>query len=172
MATTPSGFYQGLEGLADAGVHYVLVGVGAINFYAEDPAHAFSTLDLDILLAPDVENLRKALRALGDRGFAFEAGGEPFLDLDDEAALGNIVGTGANLGARHENGAWLDLMLSVRGFSYAELATDAREFSIGDRSVWVGRLEKLLRSKELSGRPKDIEFLRIFAAQNRQDEET
>jgi hypothetical protein len=30
--------------------------------------------------------------------------------------------------------------------------------------VRVGALEKLLRSKELSGRPKDVEFLRMFAA--------
>jgi hypothetical protein len=30
--------------------------------------------------------------------------------------------------------------------------------------VRVGRLEKLLRSKERSGRPKDLEFLRAFEA--------
>jgi hypothetical protein len=30
--------------------------------------------------------------------------------------------------------------------------------------IKVGRLSKLLRSKEVSGRPKDLEFLRIYRA--------
>ena len=55
-------------------------------------------------------------------------------------------------------------MLSVRGFSYADLARDAHEFSVAGVTVRVGRLEKLLRSKELSDRPKDREFLRHFEA--------
>ena len=139
---------------------------------AVDPAHAFSTLDLDILLPPDADNLRRALRALSGRSFSFEAVGEPFLDLDHDETLANIVRAGATVGARHENGALLDLMLSIRGFSYAELSADSREFSIGKANVRVGQLEKLLRSKELSGRPKDVEFLRIFEAQAEGDDDT
>ena len=41
---------------------------------------------------------------------------------------------------------------------------DATTFQIRHVAVRVGSLEKLLRSKELSGRPKDVEFLRMFAA--------
>jgi hypothetical protein len=51
------------------------------------------------------------------------------------------------------------------------LATDAERFRIGDIEVAVGRLEKLLRSKELVGRAKDREFLRLFAARLREDAE-
>ena len=47
-------------------------------------------------------------------------------------------------------------------FSYADLMADARAFAVGGIQVRVGRLEKLLRSKELSDRPKDREFLRHF----------
>jgi hypothetical protein len=43
-------------------------------------------------------------------------------------------------------------------------ASDAVSFRVGDVEIRVGRLERLLRAKELAGRPKDIEFLRMFAA--------
>ena len=169
MSTPLSGYLLGLSALVDAGVEFVLVGVGGINFYARDASHAFTTLDLDLLLAPTVENLRAAIRALSERGYVFETGGEPFLDVDETVVLAAVVGQGACLGARHESAGQLDLMLSIRGFSFAEMADDARAFRVGEIVVRVGRLEKLLRSKERSGRPKDIEFLRRFAAEG--DEE-
>jgi hypothetical protein len=143
--------------------------VGGINFYARNRAHAFATLDLDLLLAPARDNLGRALGALSADGFCFETEGEPFLDRRDETILGNIVALGGRVTALHEDGAQLDLMLSVRGFSYSDLAADARAFTVGGSRIHVGRLEKLLRSKELSSRPKDREFLRHFesrAAEN------
>jgi hypothetical protein len=113
--------------------------------------------------------LRAALRALRKRGFTFEAGGEPFLDIDDGLVLGNVVKSGACLTARHRDGAQLDLMLSASGFGYRELAADSKIFMVAGVPVRVGHLEKLLRSKQLTGRPKDIEFLRLFAARSRKE---
>ena len=80
MSLTTSGFARGLAALANAGVEFVIVGVGEINFYARNGAHAFATLDLDLLLASESDNLRCALEALAAGGFSFEAGAEPFLD--------------------------------------------------------------------------------------------
>ncbi len=40
-------------------------------------------------------------------------------------------------------------------------------FEIGGVGVRVGRLQKLLQAKEIAGRPKDLEFLRLFAARFR-----
>ena len=162
MSPTASGFARGIAALASAGVEFVLVGVGGINFYARDGNHAFATLDLDLLLAPDPDNLRCALEALSAAGFSFETGGEPFLDRNDETILERIVALGGRVTALHEDGVQLDLMLSVRGFSYFDLAVDSRTFTVAGSQVRVGRLEKLLRSKELSDRPKDREFLRHF----------
>ena len=62
-------------------------------------------------------------------------------------------------------------MLSLAGFGFDELAVDAERFRIGDVEVSVGRLENLLRSKELAGREKDREFLRLFAARLRSESE-
>jgi hypothetical protein len=61
-------------------------------------------------------------------------------------------------------------MLSISGYSFADLAADAPTFLVGDARVRVGRLEKLLRSKELSDRPKDREFLRQFEGRAGEDE--
>jgi len=169
VSPTPSGFVRGVDALASAGVEFVLVGVGGINFYARDGAHAFATLDLDLLLAPESSNFRCALKALSAGGFSFETGGEPFPDRNDETILARIVAAGGRVTAFHEDGAQLDLMLSVRGFLYADLAADARTFTVAGSQVRVGRLEKLLRSKELSDRPKDREFLRHF--ESREDED-
>jgi hypothetical protein len=83
---------------------------------------------------------------------------------------GRVVAAGAALTAVHEDGAQLDLMLSISGYSFADLAADAPNFLVGDARVRVGRLEKLLRSKELSDRPKDREFLRQFEGRAGEDE--
>ena len=44
-----------LQTLARAGLDFLVVGVGGINFYAPTPADAVVTQDLDVLLRPDVE---------------------------------------------------------------------------------------------------------------------
>lgn len=157
-------FADGLAALARAGVPFVVVGVGGINFYAADPADAVVTEDLDLFLQRDVAGLRHALRVLAELDFVFEAGGEPFLEPDDEASLTQAVRAGACITARHESGTTLDLMLSGAGLSWPEIASDAASFRIGETEVRVGRLERLLRAKQLAGRPKDLEFLRMFAA--------
>jgi hypothetical protein len=163
-----SGLLAALVTLARARVDFILVGVGGINFYAADASQSVETQDLDALLAPRTEVLRAAVAALAGAGFAFQAGGEPFLDGSDEAVLASILARGATIRARDETGAQLDLMTSGVGLRFGDLAQDAVTFRIGEVEVRVGRLEKLLRAKELAGRPKDVEFLRLYAARLRE----
>jgi hypothetical protein len=165
------GLLAGLVALARARVEFILVGVGGINFYAADASHAVETQDLDALLAPRVEVLHAALAALAGAGFVFQAGGEPFLDVADESVLGSVLARGATIQARDETGAQLDLMTSGLALRFEDLARDAVSFRIADVEVRVGRLEKLLRAKELAGRPKDLEFLRLYAARLREQSE-
>lgn len=166
-----SGFARALAALTDAGVSYIVVGVGGINFYARTPAEAFATLDLDALLEPRVENLRNALRVLTHLGYRFEAAREPFLDTEDAAALAGVIRNGGMLRALHEAEGEIDLLLSISGFAFADLAEDATPFRVAEADVRVGSLVKLLRSKEASGRPKDLEFLRAFEARGRDEED-
>jgi predicted nucleotidyltransferase len=166
-----SGFARALAALGSANVEFVVVGVGGINFYARTPADAFATLDVDAFLAPITDNLRRSLAALASLGYTFEAGGEPFVDLDDALVLRRIVENGASLNAIHGEFGELDLLTSISGFSYDELSEDAATFEVAGTEVRVGRLEKLLRSKEASARPKDVEFLRAFQARAFEDHE-
>jgi len=159
-----SGFVRALAALSERGVEFVLVGVGGINFYAQTPAGAFATLDLDAFLAPAVENLRRALGVLAECGYSFEAGNEPFLEIDDAVVLGRLLERGASLRAIHPEAGEIDLLTSIAGFGYAELSEDATTFEVAGVAVRVGRLEKLLRSTEASGRPKDLAFLQAFRA--------
>ena len=50
-------------------VRYVVVGMSGINFYAASPATSFGTMDYDCLLAPAVENVRRAVDVLQRLGF-------------------------------------------------------------------------------------------------------
>lgn len=164
MSTSDSGFARALAALSGSDVDFVIVGVGGINFYARTPSEAFSTLDLDALLAPSTANLERALRVLADLGYEFEAGGEPFVDLDDALILARVIENGANISAIHGEDGEIDLLTSITAFDYAALSSDSAEFEVAGSTVQVGQLEKLLRSKEASGRPKDLEFLRAFRA--------
>ncbi len=167
MSAGDSDFAAALSALARAGTEFAVVGVGGINFYARDPSEAVFTLDLDVLLRPDVAVLRAALAALDRIGFSFAAGGEPFVDLDDDEALAAVVRREATLTARNTAGTQIDLMLAITGARYDDLAKDAVEFKLGDAVVRVGRLSRLLRAKEAAGRPKDREFLRAFKARSK-----
>lgn len=164
MSQPASGFVRALSALRQAGVDLVVVGVGGINFYARTPAQVFATLDLDTLLPPVVGNLSLAVRALSTLGYVFGAGGEPFVDVEVADVLARVVANGGCLTAIHPEEGQIDLMTSLAGFTYEDLEGDATTFRVAGVEVRVGRLEKLLRSKERSGRPKDLEFLRAFEA--------
>lgn len=115
--------------------------------------------DADALLEPAAENLERTLSVLAGLGYSLEAGGEPFLDLADSLVLRRVIENGASLSAIHPDASELDRLTSISGFGYADLLDDAATFEVPGARVHFGRLEKLLRSEELSGRPKDLEFL-------------
>ena len=108
---------------------------------------------------------------LSGLGYEFEAGGEPLMDLDDRLVLQRVLQNGATLQALHRGVDEIDLLTSVSGFVYSDLASDSATFEVAGALIRVGRLEKLLRSKEASGRPKDVEFLKAFRARAFQDED-
>ena len=169
MSTGDSGFARALAALSESDVDFVIVGVGGINFYARTPSEAFSTLHLDALRAPSATNLARALSALAGLGYTFEAGGEPFVDVDDAVILTRVIENGASISAVHPAEGEIDLLTSISGFDFAALSTDTAEFEVAGSWVHVAQLDKLLRSKEASGRPKDLEFLRAFRASRSED---
>ncbi len=148
MSEPVSGFARALSALGDAGVAFVIVGVGGINFYARTPADAFATLDVDALLEPAVENLDRALSVLAGLGYSFEAGDEPFVDLKDALVLGRIIENGASLSAVHPEAGELDLLTSISGFSYADLSNGAATLKWRVRGFVCGDSESFCDQKK------------------------
>ena len=142
------------------GVRYVVVGMSGINYYATDPAETFATLDYDVFLEPTHLNIERALRALG-RLRVTVGTAEGLLKPD---GVTSVVRGRRTLVATNADGVMVELLLEVSGFTFAELAQDAVTITVRGVPVRVGKLQKLLRSKQLAGRPKDRQFLKRYEA--------
>lgn len=140
------------------GVRYVVVGMSGINYYAKSPAGIFGTLDYDIFLEPTLTNIKKAVQALDKLDFSL-SGPEGVLKGED---LRELVRNKQTLIATTPYGVMVELLLEISGYSYAVLAKDAAIFSADNVPIRVGRLSKLLRSKKLAARPKDLNFLKRY----------
>lgn len=164
MSTETDPIELALLTLAQRGIDAIVVGMTGVNFYAKDPSEAFNTLDIDFLVRPDVAPLKKVLRELKAAGFTFETGGEPFVDGNDDLVLRNVIANAATLRCVFEGEVTADLMLAMAGFSYDQIAADAVAFSVKGVEIRVGRLDKLIESKRLAGRAKDVAFLERYDA--------
>ncbi len=164
MPTPADPIERAVAALSQASIEFVVVGMFGINLHARDASETFVTQDLDVLLRADLSTLKSALARLSGAGFTFETGGEPFVDLADDQALGNVLRSQATLRGVFEGEMIIDLMLSMAGMSEEEVASDAIVFQAFGFDVKVGSLEKLLESKRRSGRPKDLTFLAHYDA--------
>ncbi len=142
-------------------VEYVLIGLSAVNCYADDPEGMFSTGDADALLRPDPSNLLRAIRCLQRAGFLLEAGGEP-LGPADALLSRRLVEHRAVVRGRREDGLKVDLVLEAGGIAYSDWSGSRRFFKIEGVKVPVGSLPILIRAKENAGRDKDRKFLAFY----------
>jgi len=140
------------------GVTYVVVGMAGINYYARNPSETFASLDFDLLLEPTLQNVERALRALTPFGVTLGTAGGAW----DPRDLKRLVRDRVTLVATTPDGLMIELLLQVSGYPFAELARDAATFTVHGVPVKVGRLSKLLKSKQLADRPKDRQFLRRY----------
>lgn len=153
-----------LKKLSKAGVRYVMIGVSAINFYADEPEHMFSTQDCDVLVKPDPKNLLSALRTLKKEGYDLESNREPLVGVDLWLA-GKIIEHSAVITARRKEGLHIDIVLDGGKIPYAEWNRRKRVFTIGRTKIYVGSLPHLIRAKENSNREKDRIFLALYKIQ-------
>lgn len=140
------------------GVRYVVVGMSGINYYARNPAETFATLDYDLFLDPTLSNVEKALQGLGRLGFTVGTSAGPL----NEAEVTRIVRDRVTLVASTPDGVTIELLLEISGYAFSDLAKDAATFTVRGVPIRVGRLAKLLKSKQLAGRPKDRHFLQRY----------
>jgi hypothetical protein len=127
--------------LDEAGAEYVLVDGYAIA------AHGFSRFseDIDILANPSAENARRwivALARLPDRAAA------------DLAAEGDVFADDKRYAIRINDEFTVDVMPSIAGFSWAEMAPHIVAMTIDSTPIRVLDLPGLLKTKQ-GARPKD-----------------
>jgi len=140
------------------GVRYVVVGMAGINYYARQPSEAFATMDYDLFLEPTLVNVQKALAQLARLGFSIGT----THGAHQPGELRAIVRDHRTLVATTPDGLTVELLLAVSGFTFAELAQDAATVTVRGTPIAIGRLTKLLKSKQIANRPKDRQFLRRY----------
>jgi len=140
------------------GIRYVVVGMAGINYYARAPSEAFATMDYDLFLEPTLSNVQKALGQLERLGFLIGTTQGALQSRELQA----IVRDQRTLVATTPDGLMVELLLVVSGFTFAEFAKDAATVIVRDTPIKVGRLTKLLKSKQIANRPKDRAFLRRY----------
>ena len=135
--------------LDQAGVTYIVIGVGGANFHALDPTDTFETDDLDLLLPLDSENLARAWDACDKLGFHVEPErGTTRAGRPTELAV--------------------DLTLELAAFEFADLWADRRTFLVDEVEIPVARLSQIIRSKAAANRERDRRFLAAHADRLRQ----
>ena len=140
------------------GVRYAVVGMSGINYYAKSVRDTFATMDFDFFVEPLRGNVNKAIRVLKDLKFSIGTSAGALKPEDFK----EIVRERKTLIATTPEGLLIELLLQISGYSFSELAKDAATFTVGGIPVRVGKLDKLLYSKLLAGRPKDRQFLKRY----------
>jgi hypothetical protein len=136
-----------LRALAQHGVDYVLIGGLAVQTHG----HVRTTIDADIVPAPDPANLGRlaaALRSLDAR--ALNRGEE------DTVVDAKMLPKATTWQFATRDGG-IDVMREVPGGRpYAELSERALHVQLGDVDVPVVHLDDLIRMKLARGRPTDL----------------
>jgi hypothetical protein len=138
-----------IELLHRHGVRYLIVGGEAVIYYG----HARLTGDVDFLFAGDAENRRRLFNAL----LEFWGGDVPGLEgSDDLAPEGTIVQFGIPPNR-------IDLIGSIDGVSFDEAWNGREEAALisggTDVPLYYIGLEALIKNKEHTRRPKDLDDL-------------
>jgi hypothetical protein len=147
------------SGLRAAGVRFVLIGMWAADMYAREGWEAFDTLDQDLFLPPDPENLLRTWRVAESLGFELWSGGEP-LDLPRGLWLAaQVVQRRALTRAQQPDVVPIDLTLTMGGGDFEAAWAARRVFLSRGVEVEVARLLHIVASKRVAGREEDTKFL-------------
>jgi len=141
-----------LERLVEGEVEFLLIGGVAVGYYG----HVRATKDVDLVPAPDRENLERLAQVLRDLEAEIE-GAEDF----DEGELPNPL----DASTLELGGNWvlstrlgrLDVMQWIGDWAlWAQLSPGALEDRIAGLPIKIVSYEDLVKLKELAGRPEDL----------------
>lgn len=122
-------------------VRYLVVGAYAVIFHGEPRA----TLDIDVLVDPSGDNAGRIMAALAAFGF-----GDVGLKAEDFSTPGQTI----QLGYPPNR---IDINTSITGVGFEEAWAGRCEARYGEVPVAYIGLDALIRNKEATGRPKDLQ---------------
>lgn len=153
-------FDELLRRLGEANVEFVVVGGLAVNAWGV----VRGTKDVDVVVAPEIENLRRVAEV------AVEAGGHV---QEGEALLGSAISIASALASGDQVAIETDLgrLDVVQGLdgvpSYADLRSRASEAEILGVQVAVCSIDDLKDMKRAAGRTRDLADLEDLDAADR-----
>ena len=157
--------FTALAGILSAvGVRYLVIGVWGANYYAPSGSGMFMTLDRDLFLPADPDNLLEAWRVCEAKGFRLFSGTEPLDEPHDGVLARSVVDRRALTRASDGAGTDVDLSLVMSGFDFEEIWPARRSFEVEGAAIPVARLSHIVESKARAGREKD----RLFLATHRE----
>ncbi len=153
-----TGYTEILRHLVRTGVRFVVIGVGGANYYAQAAGGLFATQDRDLLLPPDPRNLLGCWQTFLAQGWELWSNDEPLDRPMDLWLAERVVEHRAAVTATGGEGLEIDLTLVMSGFSFDQVWAERRTFSSEGVDIPVARLEHIVQSKRVVGRPKDLLF--------------
>lgn len=141
--------------LSSGGVRYLVVGGVAVVLHG----HTRFTSDVDLVVALDEENVRRAIEALRTLGYRPRAPVDPLGFADAETRRGWIEEKNLmvfSLWSPSHPGTEVDLFVE-EPFDFDRAFARALRVEMGGIIVSVAAVEELVSLKQRAGRPKDLE---------------
>ncbi|OGC01022.1 hypothetical protein A2V82_11015 [candidate division KSB1 bacterium RBG_16_48_16] len=133
-----------LQLLNENNVRYVIIGATAFPVFG----YARATLDLDIFIANDVQNIKKTLHVLQEFGYDVSDLTEKDLKENKILIRQYILET--------------DIHPFVKGVTFEKVWQNKVTSKIGSTNAYFASLDDLIKMKTAAGRPKDLEDLKVL----------
>jgi hypothetical protein len=152
-------FIRLIRELQGRNIRFVVIGVWGANYWAHSGSVAFETIDRDLFLPPDPENLVRAWEAATAAGLSLWAREEPLDSPRDLRLAERVVARRALVRGTDQKELHVDFTLVMAGFDFETVWNDRRTFNAEGFEVPVAQLTHIVQSKAAAGREKDLRFL-------------
>jgi len=133
-----------LKSLNENKVDFIVIGATAFPVYG----YARATLDIDLFVRPEKENIRKLRKALIDFGYDLS-------DISEEDMLKNKL-------LIRQYALETDIHPFVKGVTFIDIWKNKITARFGNTEVYFPCLNDMIRMKKAAGRAKDLEDLKFL----------
>lgn len=130
--------------LKENNVIFVVIGASAFPVYG----YARATLDIDIFIKPDLENIKRVIKALREFGY-------DLMDLTSEDFLKNKI-------LIRQCTVEADIHPFVKGVTFNDVWRNRILAKFGETEVYFPSLDDMIKMKKASGRAIDLQDLKYL----------